>query len=171
MGIKLATDYENRDAASGDRFGSNKGKFVCQIVGDGTYLFSVPGSVYWIAQRYDIAVLTIVLNNKGWNAPRKSMMLVHPEGEGSKVDNKELNISFDPTPDYAGIARAASGNKVWAGCAKNVEELLQKLPEAVEFVKGGTSAVLEVQLLDDVAVFKPNGGDVATVGSKRKHRS
>lgn len=57
LGIKLATDAENG--------GAGKGKFVVQIVGDGTYLFSVPGSVYWIAQRYGIPVLTIVLNNKG----------------------------------------------------------------------------------------------------------
>jgi thiamine pyrophosphate-dependent acetolactate synthase large subunit-like protein len=34
-------------------------------VGDGTFLFSVPGSVYWISKRYKIPVLTIVLNNKG----------------------------------------------------------------------------------------------------------
>lgn len=56
LGIKLASDFEH---------GKGKGKFVCQIVGDGTYLFSVPGSVYWIAQRYNIPILTIVLNNKG----------------------------------------------------------------------------------------------------------
>lgn len=57
LGIKLATDAENG--------GTNKGKFVVQIVGDGTYLFTVPGSVYWISRRYKIPVLTIVLNNKG----------------------------------------------------------------------------------------------------------
>jgi thiamine pyrophosphate-dependent acetolactate synthase large subunit-like protein len=56
LGIKLASEYEN---------GAGKGKFVVQIVGDGTFLFSVPGSVYWISQRYKIPVLTIVLNNKG----------------------------------------------------------------------------------------------------------
>jgi len=37
-------------------------------VGDGTFLFSVPGSVYWISKRYNIPVLTIVLNNKGKSA-------------------------------------------------------------------------------------------------------
>lgn len=57
LGVKLATDYESG--------GTNKGKFVCQIVGDGTFLFSVPGSVYWIAQKYKIPVLVIVLNNQG----------------------------------------------------------------------------------------------------------
>ncbi len=58
LGIKLAAEAERRD------------EFVCQIVGDGTYLFSVPGSVYWIANRYNIAVLTIVLNNNGTYSPR-----------------------------------------------------------------------------------------------------
>lgn len=57
LGIKLATD-----ALAG---GNGKGKFVCQIVGDGTFLFSIPGSVYWISKRYNIPILTIVLNNNG----------------------------------------------------------------------------------------------------------
>jgi thiamine pyrophosphate-dependent acetolactate synthase large subunit-like protein len=38
---------------------------ICQVVGDGTYLFSVPSIVYWIASRYGIPVLTVVLNNRG----------------------------------------------------------------------------------------------------------
>ena len=50
MGIKLAVGEK---------------RFVCQIVGDGTFLFSVPGSVYWISRRYNLPVLTIVLNNGG----------------------------------------------------------------------------------------------------------
>ncbi|CAK1360827.1 unnamed protein product [Cercospora beticola] len=154
LGIKLATDFENG--------GTNKGRFVCQIVGDGTYLFSVPGSVYWIAQRYNIPVLTIVLNNQGWNAPRKSMLLVHPEGEGSKVDNKALNISFAPTPDYSGIAKAASGHKAWAGVAGNAEQLKKLLPEAVAAVQSGVCAILDAHL--DGPEGKYPGPEAALVG-------
>ncbi|KAA8611953.1 IlvB Thiamine pyrophosphate-requiring enzyme [Pyrenophora tritici-repentis] len=123
-----------------------KKQFVCQIVGDGTYLFSVPGSVYWISQRYQIPILTIVLNNKGWNAPRRSMLLVHPDGEGSKVSNEELNISFAPTPDYSGIAKAASGGEIWAAHASTAEELGKLLPEAIKSVLEGKSAVLDAHL-------------------------
>ncbi|EMC96431.1 hypothetical protein BAUCODRAFT_33783 [Baudoinia panamericana UAMH 10762] len=154
LGIKLATDAEHG--------GTNKGKFVCQVVGDGTYLFSVPGSVYWIAQRYGIAVLTIVLNNQGWNAPRKSLLLVHPDGQGAKVDNRELNISFAPTPDYSGIAKAASGGKCWAGHAGTVEQLQKMLPQAVEAVKSGRCAVLDAHL--DGPEGKYGGGEIAAVG-------
>ena len=55
LGIKLATDHENK----------GKGKFVAHIVGDGSFMFSVPSSVYWISQRYNLPILTIVLNNAG----------------------------------------------------------------------------------------------------------
>ncbi|RJE22466.1 Thiamine pyrophosphate enzyme [Aspergillus sclerotialis] len=138
LGIKLGTDDLHG--------GRGKGKFVCQIVGDGTYLFSVPGSVYWVSRRYNIPVLTIVLNNKGWNAPRKSMLLVHPNGDGSRATNEDLNISFAPTPDYSGIAKAASGGTMWAGCAATVADLGRLLPEAIKSVQNGVAAVLEAQL-------------------------
>jgi len=138
LGIKLATDYEN---------GPGKGKFVCQIVGDGTFLFSVPGSVYWICRRYKIPILTIVLNNKGWNAPRKSLLLVHPDGLGSKVSNEEINISFAPTPDYAGIAKAAAGGDLYAEKVAKAEDLESVLKRAVESVKSGTSAVIDAAVV------------------------
>jgi thiamine pyrophosphate-dependent acetolactate synthase large subunit-like protein len=150
LGIKLASDFVHRDVAAGDRTGARKGRFVCQVVGDGTFMFSVPGSVYWIARRYDIPVLTVVLNNRGWNAPRRSLLLVHPHGAGSRVDNRALHISFDPTPDYPGIARAASGGHAWAGTVSSVAELLAQLPQAVAAVRDeGRCAVLEVRLGED----------------------
>ncbi|KAI8249507.1 Benzoylformate decarboxylase [Colletotrichum sp. SAR 10_77] len=138
LGIKLATDYENG--------GNNKGKFVVQIVGDGTFLFSVPGSVYWIAKRYNIPILTIVLNNKGWNAPRRSLLLVHPDGEGSRASNEEINISFDPSPDYAGIAKAAAGGDIFTARVDNSADLEGVLQKAIDNVKGGQSAVLDIKV-------------------------
>lgn len=98
----------------------------------------------------------------GWNAPRKSLLLVHPDGAGSKVDNRELNISFAPTPDYSGIARAASGGKCWAGVAGTAQELDVKLKEALAAVKEGRSAVLDAHLEGPQGKF--GGGKSVTVG-------
>ena len=69
LGIKLAV-------ASSEK----KNRMVVAIVGDGTFLFSVPGSVFWIAQRYGLPVLTIVLNNKGSSKtiPRLFKATFHP---------------------------------------------------------------------------------------------
>lgn len=141
LGVKLAADDLAR--ASND---TKPSPFVCQIVGDGTYLFSVPSSVYWIAQRYKIPVLTVVLNNKGWQAPRKSALLVHPEGEASRASAEDINISFAPSPDYAGIAKAAAGGRLWAGRAGTVPTLKEALADAVKSVQAGVGAVLDAHL-------------------------
>uniref|UniRef100_A0A8H7K3H9 Pyruvate decarboxylase n=2 Tax=Bionectria ochroleuca TaxID=29856 RepID=A0A8H7K3H9_BIOOC len=138
IGVKLATDW-----LSG---GTGKGKFVCEIVGDGTYMFGVPSTVYWIARRYSLPTLTVVLSNKGWNAPRNSMELVHPNGYGSKISNEELNISFSPTPDFSGIAKAAAGGNAWAGVVESADDVQRLLPEAIAAVRSGISAIMEVRL-------------------------
>jgi len=156
LGMKLAADTE-----------MNK-QFVCQIVGDGTFLFSVPGSVYWIAKRYNIPILTVVLNNHGWNAPKNSLLLVHPHGEGSKVTNSQLNISFEPTPDYAGIAKAAAGGDLWAIRTGKAEDLARLLPEAVEKVKRGIPVVLDAHLNGSTGKYVgEQNGRHSGVGKKR----
>ena len=87
---------------------------------------------------------------------------MHPKGLGSQVDNIELNISFEPTPDYAGIAKAAAGGKLYAGRPGTVDELERVLKEAVEAVKGGTSAVIDCHL--DGPQGKFTGDDKTLVG-------
>ena len=69
----------------------------------------------------------------GWNAPRKSLLLVHPDGLGSQATNEEINISFDPVPDFSGIAKAAAGGDLYAARVDKVDDLDRggPLPEAV----------------------------------------
>ncbi|KIW32595.1 uncharacterized protein PV07_04125 [Cladophialophora immunda] len=137
LGIKLATMDKDGDAENA---------IVTQIVGDGTYLFSAPSSVYWLSSRYRIPILTIILNNKGWNAPRVSMQLVHPTGEGSRMSNRDLHISFDPSPDYAGIAKAAGGAMVWTGYAETAGDFAAVIKEAIREIMSGRTAVVECKI-------------------------
>ncbi|KAJ5656276.1 thiamine pyrophosphate enzyme N-terminal TPP binding domain-containing protein [Penicillium longicatenatum] len=116
--------------------------FICAIVGDGTYLFSQMESVYWIARRYDVPFLLVVLNNGGWNAPKVSALLVHKDGLSSKSNRKDLNLSFEPSPDYPGIATAAGG--AWGATVKAQSELESVIQEARGIVQGGRCAVIEV---------------------------
>ena len=88
-------------------------------------------------------MLTLV----GWNAPRHSYMLVHPEGEASRASNEEINISFEPSPDYAGIAKAAAGGELHAARVDSAGELEGVLGEAIKAVEGGLSAVVDVKVV------------------------
>ncbi|KAF4813302.1 Benzoylformate decarboxylase [Colletotrichum tropicale] len=126
LGVKMASDF------TGSR------QFVCQVVGDGSYMFSFPASVYWIAQRYKIPILTIVLNNKGWNAPRNSLLYIRPEASALKVSREELNISFSPTPDYAGIASAAGRGEVGCFRSSKADDLAETLRKAVQVLNNDT---------------------------------
>lgn len=71
------------------------------------------------------------------------MLLVHPDGEGSKATNEELNISFDPVPDYAGIAKAAAGGNLFAEKVAKAEDLENVLKRAIDSVLSGTTAVVD----------------------------
>ena len=99
--------------------------------------------------------LTLAVH-KGWNAPRKSLELVHPDGLGSRSSNRDLHISFDPSPDYPGIAKAAAGKcfgeskeGLYTAKADTAEELERVLAEAVEAVKAGRGAVVEAVLVEE----------------------
>jgi hypothetical protein len=75
------------------------------------------------------------------------MLLVHPNGLGSKATNEELNISFTPSPDYAGIAKAAAGGDLFAEKVSKTSELEDVLKRAVESVKNGTTAVVDAAVV------------------------
>ncbi|GFF73179.1 hypothetical protein IFM60648_03873 [Aspergillus lentulus] len=123
---------------------AKRDSFICAIVGDGTYLFSQMESVYWIARRYDIPFLLIVLNNSGWNAPKVSTLLVHKDGLASKSNRADLNLSFEPSPDYPGIA-AAAGN-AWGATVSKTDDVDSTLKKAVEVVQRGRCAVVEARV-------------------------
>ena len=80
---------------------------VVALTGDGSYMFSLPSTVHWMARQYGTSFLTVVYNNRGWNAPRFSALAVHPSGYASRAN--DLDIAFDPPPDYGGIAAASGG--------------------------------------------------------------
>jgi acetolactate synthase-1/2/3 large subunit len=52
-------------------------------------------------------MLQVIYNNRGWRAPRFSTISVHPQGQASR--GADIGTSFDPPPDYSGIAAAAGG--------------------------------------------------------------
>jgi acetolactate synthase-1/2/3 large subunit len=118
-------------------------KLVVALTGDGSYMFSVPSSVHWMARRYNTPFLQVVYNNGGWKAPKFSALAVHPSGYASKSD--DLGLSFEPDPDYAGIAAASGG--AFARRVVKPSELEAAIAAALQAVRGeGRAAVLDVAL-------------------------
>jgi acetolactate synthase I/II/III large subunit len=121
-------------------------KTVVTIAGDGSYLFTVPSTVHWMANRYNTPFLTIILNNRGWRAPKGSTLALYPHGQASIATADDIHCSIDPPPDYAGIAIAASGGTALGIKVETPAEVIPALEKALEAVKGGRQALLDVWL-------------------------
>ena len=119
-------------------------KTVVTVAGDGSYLFTVPSTVHWIAKRYNTPFITIVLNNRGWRAPKGSTLALYPNGQASIATADDIHCSIDPPPDYAGIA-AAAGGALGIKVEKS-DDILPALDRALEAVKSGRQALLDVWL-------------------------
>jgi acetolactate synthase-1/2/3 large subunit len=104
---------------------------VIAMCGDGSYMFSLPSSVHWIARAYGTPFLTVIFNNRGWKSPKLSALAVHPDGFASRANT--LDVSFDPPPDYAGIAAAAGG--AFARTVRQPDDLDPALEAAMHAVK------------------------------------
>jgi acetolactate synthase I/II/III large subunit len=124
----------NGGAAIGVKLACPDKTVVC-LTGDGSYMFSAPSSVHWIARRYQTPFLQIIYNNRGWKAPKLSALAIHPDGYARQaVDrNENIGVSFDPPPDYSGIAAAAAG--AFARIARRPEELNPALDDALNAVR------------------------------------
>jgi acetolactate synthase-1/2/3 large subunit len=115
---------------------------VVSLVGDGTYLFSVPSSAHWMARRYGTPTLTVIYDNRGWRAPKQSTLGVHPAGAAALAD--DFHVSFEPEADLPGVAAAAGG--AFAATVSDPAELPSVLKEALDAVHSGRSAVVAVHL-------------------------
>ena len=129
-------------AAIGMKLAAPSETFVV-MTGDGSYMFSQPSTVHWMARRYRTPFLSIVFNNRGWKAPKFSALAVHPDGFASRA--RDLDLSFDPPPDYSGIAAVAGG--AFARVIKRPEDVESGVAEGLRAIlEEKRSAVLDVWL-------------------------
>ncbi|WP_102349688.1 thiamine pyrophosphate-requiring protein [Bacillus sp. Marseille-P3661] len=119
-----------------------KDKTVISLTGDGSYMFSVPSTVHWMARKYNTPFLTVIYNNRGWKSPKLSTLGVHPDGVANEMS--EFHVDFGPVTDYAKVAEAAGG--AYAQTVKDPKDVKGALQNALQAIKEGRAAVLDVYL-------------------------
>jgi acetolactate synthase-1/2/3 large subunit len=129
-------------AAIGMKLAAPDKTFVV-LTGDGSYMFSAPSAVHWMARRYRTPFLQVIYNNRGWKAPKFSALAVHPDGYASRAG--DLDLGFDPPPDYSAIAAAAGG--AFARVIKRPEDVEAGIAEGLRVVHAEKRcAVIDVWL-------------------------
>ena len=61
-------------------------RMMIQIVGDGSFYFNVPSSVFGASKQYKLPILSIVVDNGGWSAVKESTLRVYPDGDAKVED-------------------------------------------------------------------------------------
>jgi len=115
-------------------------RVIC-LLGDGSYLFSNPVATAWMAAQYDAPTLSVVYNNRGWNAVRAATAAQHPEGRSVAADVPESR--FGTPLDLSAPARAVGAH---TARVERAEELADALAAAADAVDGGTPAVVDVAI-------------------------
>lgn len=114
------------------------GHRVIQIVGDGSFHFSTPDSVYAVAQQYRLPIFTVVLDNGGWQAVKSSVLRVYPEG--AAADTGEFHARLEGAQRrFEQVAQAFGAYGIAVGDPGELESAIRKCLEAVD---AGQAAVL-----------------------------
>jgi acetolactate synthase-1/2/3 large subunit len=125
LGIKLA-QTDNR---------------VIHFVGDGSFYFSNPSSVYSVANQYGLPILTVLLDNGGWSAVKESTLRMYPQGEAKSTNQFASDLGY--STDFAAIAEAAGAHGERLTDPEQVEAAIERCLAALDT---GRSALLHVRI-------------------------
>jgi len=120
---------------------ANPGVLAVQVVGDGSFYFNAPMSVFAVSRQYDLPILTIVLDNGGWSAVKTSNLKLYPEGH-AKTRNEHASELFGEA-EFAHLASVFGFEGVMLSDPAKVADALE---HAVQTVRGGRSAIVHVRV-------------------------
>jgi acetolactate synthase I/II/III large subunit len=114
---------------------------VIHFVGDGSFYFSNPSSVYAVANQYGLPILTVLLDNGGWSAVKESTLRMYPQGEAKSTNQFASDLGY--STDFAAIAEAAGAHGERLTDPEQVEAAIERCLAALD---AGRSALLHVRI-------------------------
>ena len=119
---------------------------IVQVIGDGGFHFSSPDSVYAVAQQYQIPVLTVVLDNGGWQAVKSAVQRVYPKGIAAETDQFQSRLRSGrqgEQRDFSAVARAFGAH---GECVTDPDDLDSAIDRCLSALGDGKAAVLHVHV-------------------------
>ena len=115
---------------------------VVQIVGDGGFHFGTPTSVYAVAQQASLPILTVVLDNGGWQAVKEATLRMYPDGTAAGNNAFQAKLSGG-VRDFAKVGEAfgAHGETV-----REPAQMAAALARCMAAVDSGQAAILVARI-------------------------
>lgn len=115
---------------------------VVQVVGDGSFHFCTPSSFFAVARDHRLPVLTLVLNNGGWQAVKEAVLRMYPQGDAHDLGVFQANLRSHETR-FAMIAQAFGAEGYTLESLDQVDALLDRAFQALD---GGASVLIDLRL-------------------------
>jgi acetolactate synthase-1/2/3 large subunit len=119
---------------------------IVQVIGDGGFHLSSPDSVYAVAQQYRIPILTVVLDNGGWQAVKSAVQRVYPNGVAAGTDQFQSRLTSGrqgERRDFSAVATAFGAHGEWV---TEPDDLAESIDRCLAALDGGQAAVLHVHI-------------------------
>ncbi|MCZ2079350.1 MAG: thiamine pyrophosphate-requiring protein [Bryobacterales bacterium] len=114
---------------------------VLHVVGDGSFYFGNPSSLYAVSRQYGLPIFSIVLDNGGWAAVKEATLRMYPDGDARRSNVFQSELA--PDPNFARIAEAAGAYGEQLIEPDEVEPAIVRCLTALD---RGRSAVLHVRV-------------------------
>ena len=122
------------------------GRRIVQVIGDGGFHFSSPDSVYAVAQQYQLPILTVVLDNGGWQAVKSAVQRVYPKGVAAETDQFQSRLTSGrqgEQRDFSAVGRAFGAH---GECVTEPDGLAAAIERCLAALDDGKAAVLHVHV-------------------------
>jgi acetolactate synthase-1/2/3 large subunit len=119
---------------------------IVQVIGDGGFHFSSPDSVYAVAQQYQIPVLTVVLDNGGWQAVKSAVQRVYPKGVAAETDQFQSRLMSGRQGEVRNFSDVAKAFGAHGECVTEPDELAAAIDRCLAALDDGKAAVLHVHV-------------------------
>ncbi|HEV8438308.1 MAG TPA: thiamine pyrophosphate-requiring protein [Methylomirabilota bacterium] len=105
---------------------------VIATLGDGAYFFSQPVSCHFVERAHQLPILTVIFNNQRWEAVKRSVLGLYPDGRAKSTDRFPLS-DLTPSPRFEEIVKAVDGHG----------ERVERPGDVAPAIKRGLAAVRE----------------------------
>ena len=114
------------------------------LVGDGSFIFSVPTSLYMTARRYELPFLTVIYNNGGWGAVKGATVSVY----GNKGAAAQQNAYHHQLPLTDRLNEVAAAFGCFTATVDTPDALIAAVAQARSAIAKGTPAVINAMLTE-----------------------
>jgi acetolactate synthase-1/2/3 large subunit len=119
---------------------------IVQIIGDGGFHFSSPDSVYAVAQQYQIPILTVVVDNGGWQAVKSAVQRVYPKGIAAETDQFQSRLTSGRQGERRGYSDVGRAFGAHGECVTEPDDLAAAIDRCLVALDDGKAAVLHVHV-------------------------